>query len=64
MNTDTHPTPAHVRSCIMDEIFAYNEKKPAVEIPWAAIAAVNAGIRKACQEHDEAKAGQNMRVAS
>lgn len=61
MNTDTHPTPVHIRSCIIVAMTEYNDKaaKDGRDfIPYGAIEAVKTGVAKACAEHDEAKNGR------
>jgi len=55
VNTDTHPTPVHIRGCIYDEFSEHNRtaaERGVPEIPFAAIELVRSGISKACQQHD------------
>lgn len=55
VNTDTHPTPVHIRGCIYEVVTEHNETAAArgvPEIPFVAIELIRAGIAEACRQHD------------
>ncbi len=48
-----HPTPAHIRMCIMDEV---RRSAGLAEVYYQVGNAVAAGVSAACAEHDAARA--------
>ena len=51
----THPTPVHIRTCILDALIkGMKEGKQAPPV-WVS-QAINEGIRNACAEHDAEQA--------
>lgn len=55
INTDPHPTPQHIRGCILDAITEHNRtaaNRGLLEIPYVAMSVIGAGISEACHQHD------------
>lgn len=50
---NVHPTPVHIRGCVLDAITAEMTKRGEYVPTWV-YAAVRDGISQACTEHDRA----------